>query len=193
MLASRTKAYLLAMTSIALFCTVSFATSKTQEFDRLEDVGHYIKSRELCDHYRNEAGDMSDVLRKKEIDEGIKNCEGTDARLASLKYRYAKSPKVMEKLRQYDILIEGNQRGLPEDVWSYLTARIQCDELLAGRARESSSMDSTSNMSLRDSACYQASDRLLGSLKSKYSKNRVVKKALSEFMPLKSRSRIQHR
>lgn len=178
------KVCVFATTSMALLCTVSFATSKTHEFDFPKDVGLYIKSRELCDHFRNEAGDTSDIMRKKEIDEGLNNCKGTDANLASLKYRYAKSPKVMAKLRQYDILIEGNQRGLPRDVWSYLTARVQCDELLAARTRESPSVDSKSDLSLRHRACSQANDRWLARLKSKHANNRIVREALSEFAPL---------
>jgi hypothetical protein len=187
------KTCVLLITSTAFFQSISLATPITEESGWPRDVKNYIESRELCDHFRSEAGDTSDDIRKSEIEEGLTNCEGTDARLASLKYLYAKSPEVMEKLRRYDTLIEGNERGLPRDVWSYLTARVQCDGLRVSRTRESSSIDSTSSTSLRDRVCSRANDRLLARLKSRHARNLVVMEALSEFAPLSPQFQIQRR
>lgn len=185
--------HVLVITSMVLLQTTSVATPNTKESIWPRDIENYIESRKLCDHFRSEAGDTSDDIRKGEIEEGLRNCEGTDARLASLKYRYAKSHEVMEKLRQYDTLIEGNERGLPKDVWSYLTARVQCDGLRVGRTRESSSIDSTSSTSLRGPICSRANDRLLARLKSRHAGSLVVMEALGEFAPLSPRYQTQRR
>jgi hypothetical protein len=75
------------------------------------DVRDFIDMRDGCDHWRGEPipgpEDDHDQDRRKQILAGIEeSCTGTDKRLATLKATYAKDPRILELLDEYEPDIE---------------------------------------------------------------------------------------
>lgn len=71
-----------------------------------DDVRAFISRRDDCDHFRGEAS--PDEERQAEIDQQLRTlCSGSDAELARLKHRYARSKTVQKALGDYDPNIEG--------------------------------------------------------------------------------------
>jgi hypothetical protein len=65
----------------------------------------FIAEREICDHFRGE--EAYDKARARFIAAKLKRyCTGTDRRLKALRARYAKHPKVLAKLADYEDSIE---------------------------------------------------------------------------------------
>jgi hypothetical protein len=75
------------------------------------DVQSFIDIRQICDHFRGEPWDTGDEPKIKErrefIIESIKKyCTGTDKRLRELRSKYSDTPKIVERLREYEDHIE---------------------------------------------------------------------------------------
>ena len=69
------------------------------------EVTEFMVARDGCDHFRGE--EPYDAERRAYIAENIAElCHGTDARLASLRRRYATEPSVIAALKVYDAHIE---------------------------------------------------------------------------------------
>ena len=69
------------------------------------EVTAFMVARDGCDHFRGE--EPYDAERRAYIAENIAElCHGTDARLASLRRRYATQPSVIAALKAYDDHIE---------------------------------------------------------------------------------------
>ena len=69
------------------------------------EVTEFMVARDGCDHFRGE--EPYDAERRAYIAENIAElCRGTDARLASLRRRYAAEPSVIAALKAYDDHIE---------------------------------------------------------------------------------------
>lgn len=72
-----------------------------------EDVATFIETRDGCDHFRGEV--PYDEARRKFLAENMRAlCAGTDKALKSLKSKYRRQPKIIEKLNQYEDSIELN-------------------------------------------------------------------------------------
>ncbi len=68
-------------------------------------VAAFIAQRDLCDHFRGE--EAYDKARARFLAAQMKRtCTGTDRRLKALRARYAKQPKVLAKLADYEDSIE---------------------------------------------------------------------------------------
>lgn len=75
------------------------------------DVRAFIDDRVLCDHFRSEPwpeeDDDASRERRRQLVEGARRaCEGTDARLAALKARYATDPAVLQVLSGFEDHVE---------------------------------------------------------------------------------------
>lgn len=71
------------------------------------DVEKFIAKREGCDHMRGEIPDPAEKQRMKEVNREIqKLCKGTDQRLARLKKKYAADQAVMNRLHEFEPVIE---------------------------------------------------------------------------------------
>ena len=69
------------------------------------EVTEFMVTRDGCDHFRGE--EPYDAERRAYIEENIVElCQGTDARLAMLRRRYAGDPSVIAALKGYDSRIE---------------------------------------------------------------------------------------
>lgn len=72
-----------------------------------DEVTRYMVDRDGCDHFRGE--EAYDAERAAYLQESVAElCNGTDARLAVLRQRYARDPAVMSALSGYEERIEGN-------------------------------------------------------------------------------------
>ncbi|MFC3442290.1 hypothetical protein ACFOKF_14030 [Sphingobium rhizovicinum] len=70
-----------------------------------QEVTAFMVDRDGCDHFRGE--EPYDAERRAYIAESVAElCTGTDARLATLRRRYANDPSVIAALRAYDDRIE---------------------------------------------------------------------------------------
>lgn len=77
------------------------------------DVRDFIDMRDACDHWRGEPipehEDDPEEVRKKQIIDAInESCTGTDKRLAALKAAYAKDPRILKLLDEFEPDIEPN-------------------------------------------------------------------------------------
>lgn len=71
-----------------------------------QEVTTFMVDRDGCDHFRGE--EPHDAERRAYIAENISElCQGTDARLAMLRRRYAGDKSVTAALKGYDAHIEG--------------------------------------------------------------------------------------
>lgn len=71
-----------------------------------QEVTAFMVDRDGCDHFRGE--DAYDAERRAYIAENVAElCQGTDARLALLRRRYAGDRSVTAALKGYDAHIEG--------------------------------------------------------------------------------------
>lgn len=71
-----------------------------------QEVTSFMVDRDGCDHFRGE--EPYDAERRAYIAENIAElCQGTDARLAMLRRRYAGDRSVTTALKSYDAHIEG--------------------------------------------------------------------------------------
>jgi len=70
-----------------------------------EDVAHFVKRRDLCDHFR---GEESDDPQQKVYIAGkqLKYCKGTDAQLNKLRVRYQHNGRLRRLLGRYETRIE---------------------------------------------------------------------------------------
>jgi len=92
---------------LILACATQSACAQNTRNGLPSDVEHFVKNRDICDHLAGEAPDPGQEARAKEVADGIeKYCTGTDKKLQSLKWKYAKDPEVMEKLNTYEESIE---------------------------------------------------------------------------------------
>lgn len=83
----------------------------THTEESLADFKKFVDDRDACEHFGGEIPDPPNPERMKEVLEQMKiYCTGTDARLAALKAKYAKNPKVMSKLNEYEESIEKVER-----------------------------------------------------------------------------------
>lgn len=83
--------------------------SHTEE--SLTDFKKFVDDRDACEHFGGEVPDPPNPERMKEVLDQMKiYCTGTDARLAALKAKYAKNPKVLSKLNEYEDKIEKSER-----------------------------------------------------------------------------------
>ena len=86
-----------------------------------EDVLSFVDNRDGCDHFRGEPTDFDEAYIKQDVIRGRQEqkeradfvnqniaelCKGTDARLRSLKTRYAANPSVLKLLHTYQQKIE---------------------------------------------------------------------------------------
>lgn len=95
----------------ALLATLALAACITSTEENLADFKKFIDDRDACEHFGGEVPDPPNPERMKEVLEQMKiYCTGTDARLAALKAKYAKNPKVMSKLNEYEERIEKVER-----------------------------------------------------------------------------------
>jgi hypothetical protein len=75
------------------------------------DVKKYIVKRETCDHLRGEIPDPEDKERLEEVIASInRHCKGTDARLLSLRKKYAANEAVISRLSTFEPTIEKRKR-----------------------------------------------------------------------------------
>jgi hypothetical protein len=64
-----------------------------------------MERRESCDHFRGE--EPYDAERKAFLNAQVEvNCKGTDKNLSELKKKYAKYPKIIKLLQQYEVTTE---------------------------------------------------------------------------------------
>lgn len=90
-----------------LLATLALAACITPAEENLADFKKFVDDRDACEHFGGEVPDPPNPERMKEVLERMKiYCTGTDARLAALKAKYAKNPKVMSKLNEYEERIE---------------------------------------------------------------------------------------
>lgn len=87
------------------------STSVLAVGDLPTDVQNFVDTREGCDHFRGEPwdlGDETEVRERREFNfKKVKElCRGTDSRLAALRHRYRNKPLVIERLRQFEDVIE---------------------------------------------------------------------------------------
>lgn len=72
------------------------------------EVTEFMVARDGCDHFRGE--EPYDAERRVYIEESIAElCQGTDAKLAMLRRRYAGDPSVLSALKGYEDRIETPQ------------------------------------------------------------------------------------
>ncbi|NWK94122.1 hypothetical protein DM806_00110 [Sphingobium lactosutens] len=72
------------------------------------EVTEFMVARDGCDHFRGE--EPYDAERRAYIEESIAElCQGTDAKLAMLRRRYAGDPSVISALKGYEDRIEAPQ------------------------------------------------------------------------------------
>jgi hypothetical protein len=75
-----------------------------------DEVTAFMVDRDGCDHFRGE--EPYDEERRAYLDQSIYElCTGTDARLASLRKRYAANEAVIDALSGYEDRIEGQPRA----------------------------------------------------------------------------------
>ena len=68
------------------------------------DVRHFMRQRDLCDHFRSE--EPYDAKRRAFLEARTREfCRGSDARLIALKKKYGHRPEVMAKLGEYESAI----------------------------------------------------------------------------------------
>lgn len=71
------------------------------------DVKKFVDRREGCDHMRGELPYPSEKQRMKEVNREIERlCKGTDDQLAQLKRKYASNGPVMQRLKEFEVVIE---------------------------------------------------------------------------------------
>lgn len=75
------------------------------------EIRDFIDMRDACDHWRGEPvpehEDDPDGVRGKQIIDALNaSCTGTDKRLAGLKATYAKDPRILELLEEFEPDIE---------------------------------------------------------------------------------------
>jgi hypothetical protein len=71
----------------------------------LSDIDHFIERREACDHFRGE--DPYDGARRAFLKRKMsKTCNGTDAELHQLRWKYRDKPDVVQRLFVFDDQIE---------------------------------------------------------------------------------------
>jgi len=77
-------------------------------FDIPDDVGIFIKKRDLCDHFRGEPS-YNDERRKFLQQNMIELCTGSDLELSNLKGKYKSNKHVIKLLSVYEDDIEPNK------------------------------------------------------------------------------------
>jgi len=82
-----------------------------------EDVETFVTAREECDHFRGEPieGDSPEMEERRAfvIKRVEATCTGTDAALKALRETYANRPEVIEKLSQFEDVIEAPADDVP--------------------------------------------------------------------------------
>lgn len=97
--------------TVVLLATLALAACITRTDESLADFKKFVDDRAACEHFGGEVPDPPNPERMKEVLEQMKiYCTGTDARLAALKAKYAKNPKLMSKLNEYEERIEKVER-----------------------------------------------------------------------------------
>jgi hypothetical protein len=87
--------------ALILSALISFSLPCAADVALPPDVTKFIDHRNLCDHFRGEAGDNTPA-RESEIDKNIdRYCTGTDRKLAKLKKKYHDNKDVMAALSQF--------------------------------------------------------------------------------------------
>ncbi|NJM51697.1 MAG: hypothetical protein HC843_13200 [Sphingomonadales bacterium] len=70
-----------------------------------KDVAQFAEQRDACDHFRGE--EAYDAERATFLTGQIeKNCTGTDKMLQALRQRYKDNAAIIDKLKQYEDVIE---------------------------------------------------------------------------------------
>jgi hypothetical protein len=91
--------------ALIILCTTACAPLKTRGASLPSDVTAFIERREACDHFRGEEG--YDAQRIKFLNTAMaRTCTGSDAKLRTLRAKYANVPVVIDILKHYDADIE---------------------------------------------------------------------------------------
>jgi hypothetical protein len=94
---------------LAVVFVLTFTTHAAEVWPA--DVQSFIDDRTACDHFRGEpwsVGDEPEIKGRREFifDSIKKYCAGTDERLAGLRIKYERNPRIIERLREYEDRIE---------------------------------------------------------------------------------------
>lgn len=74
------------------------------------DVTLFVKSRDLCDHFRGE--EPFDAERRKFLQANMRKvCTGSDSKLKLLRMKYRANSQVLHKLNEYEPQIEARGAG----------------------------------------------------------------------------------